>query len=526
LNQCHRTADIVFRAVIEDYDPVARRITKDSSIINFSLAAKEEISPVLALPAWHGLRAGSSRLVGLLGLLKSSIMTQTASSICFPIAEIIDLALRALSVAGPINQGGQDQSAMTFNKEIGRDEREELWIELPSVHEAVIGVLAALIERFEGASAAIVPVILDQIVWTFKREVHSSTVRLAAYDTVAKALLLSGSGFTRPQVLDLSRMVRSACEDILPEELKIGEDFKSPLGPANGQQKQMRSLNADTFLNPHASTPRDLQRSQKYLHEAAVSFIAAFLTRIPAHHIGQSLRAVIDRTTVLSGNSDLMLASVLNPAQGIGRSSILSLLARAAPNNVATEALLRPRLPAIGVNVLGSREGKEDEDSNKEDVNEQMNGDDIIDDNMDQDITTEETRVEEGASTSLFAHDASTTMPEHLPLSNNANEVKAIMESLKRNASNVDPVTPDAKRSRTGINEDPASKQLLTETAMPVPVVIQDNSANAGETSKNTTSAKEVAVSVVDDDDDGSDIEIPEIDIDPDTEDEDEDELA
>lgn len=548
LGQCHATADVVLRAVIEDYQPVARSTPRTPSNVNFGAQAMEEASPALAFPPWHGIRAGSARLVGMLALVGSFIAARTASPVAFPVAEIVDLALRALSVTGSAAQGGQDNSTTTFNRQIGRDEREELWVELPNIHKAAIEVLGALFERLEDGSMAIVPVVVDQIAWIFKREAHSALVRVSAYRTVTKALMSAAAGFTRPQVVDLARMIRHACEDVMPEEQQqlTTENGATPVAPIKGAPRQKGSFNADTFLNIQTLAPLTTQRTHEPLYETAIGLLTAFLAQVPAQHVGQSLRTTIDRTAVLSGNANLMLASVLNPphsaAHGKSRSSILPLLARAAPSSLAVEGLLRPRMPAIRVNHIkqGSENSEEEEDENEDEDEEQLNGndDDAPKEDVEQPLALQESSDRSANPAQPLLTVASTqkgfsTTAEHPP-SSNSNEVKAIMESLKRNVSKIDSVSPEAKRSRVQSEERPgfslrmdsASRQLLEETAMPVQVVVEASSDRAEGTHTVTMPANEAVIATAESDDDGSDIEIPEINIDPDTEDEREDELA
>lgn len=531
INQFQATSDVVFRAVIEDYESLARSTPQARGNVDYAAQAKENDSTALAMPTWYGIRAGSARLVGILGLIKSFITTQTAAPITFPITEVIDLAMRALSVAGPMSQGTQDETMITFNKQIGKDEREELWGELPSIHQAAIEILGALFDRFENASTAVVPIALDQITWIFKREAHSIPVRLAAYATMAKMVLSSASGFTRSQVADLSRMVRSACEDVIQENLLAAEEAPVLTTPAKNGQKKTGSLNADTFLRTQAPAPATQRHGHEPIYYAAVSFLTAFLARTPAQHIGQSVRAVVDRTAVLSGNSDLMLASVLNPpystSHGKSRSSILPLLARAAPDDLAVECLLRPRMPAIKINYL---DAGEDDTRNDEDDNEEMD-----EDSSERHEDTQEDFDEPAAphAADLPSQNTPAMTADQLPPSNRT-EVRAIMDSLKRDVSKIDSTSPEAKRSRTELENHPhssstvdsASRQLLEETALPVPVLIEESSGRAEGSHIAVVDASEVDVQAAESDDDGSDIEIPEIDIEPDTEDEEDDEAA
>lgn len=75
----------------------------------------------------------------------------------------------------------------------------------------------------------------------------------------------------------------------------------------------------------------------------------------------------MDRTAVLTKNSEALAASVLNPAPG--KASLLPLLSSLGPESQITEAILRPRMPVIlsgkcdgGANDDAAKEESEDEE--------------------------------------------------------------------------------------------------------------------------------------------------------------------
>ncbi|KAK6380460.1 hypothetical protein LTS17_005650 [Exophiala oligosperma] len=106
------------------------------------------------------------------------------------------------------------------------------------------------------------------------------------------------------------------------------------------------------------STPNSNGRSdtgsfckEPEVFEAAWALLSQALRYYPASSMSRHIRAELDRIAVLLNHEDAVLASVLNPVQSrdgkaVG-ASLLPFLARSTQDNMALEALLRPRMPVF-----------------------------------------------------------------------------------------------------------------------------------------------------------------------------------
>lgn len=338
-----RTVDKVFRSLIEDsstekYDVLSSNLAGD-------VVSDQKPAP-MALPAWVGIHAGIERLDGLLHTLQAFLVSATAVAIILPIGSILNLVDRVLSAFPPGN--GRNPRVRPV---IGRDEREGLWVGLPRLQRSAIGVCSLLISRVGHSSAGIVSTILEQLLWTFESQHRNDDFREAAYGLLSQILTAFGPSLPRTYSISLSRCIRICCEDLLPSvesQLQGGQaSFPDNQKSPNGIRS---SANADSYLKP-ANNQGEISSASTNVLQAARELLPLTLMNLPDDYLPFSLRCQIDRTAIITKNQKAMLASVMNPIfkrKGQKQaSSILPLLARAYPEALEVEALLRPQMPPI-----------------------------------------------------------------------------------------------------------------------------------------------------------------------------------
>lgn len=347
----HQTADYVFRAVVEQWESVDATLVPTRQHYNKELA--NENPDALGLPSWKGIHSGTDRLITLLRILSSFISMPSAGAVAIPLGSILDLTSRLTSVIAPSDSAESSQSGVQVNPQIGRDERQMLWAELPRIHVACMDLLAHVTSVLETSATPITQTILEQVTWVFRNEKFSKDVRGAAYDLLSTVVSLNGPTMTKPSVTSIANVLRVACSDILP----LSGDLSSPANPQADSKSKSRAgqttANADSFLNPNLQKTSSSQAgliTSEHQH-AASGLLQIALVSLPSELLGASTRAEIDRTIILAADKDAMLASVLNPVPAIkGRgagASILPFLIRGYSDQMEVEALVRPRMPVL-----------------------------------------------------------------------------------------------------------------------------------------------------------------------------------
>ncbi|CAG8113444.1 unnamed protein product [Penicillium olsonii] len=345
----HQTTDNVYRAVVEQWESVDGSLTHARP--NCSQEMSSEGPDSLGLPAWQGLHSGVDRLLALLEVLSGFLSTPSAAAVALPLGAILDVTSRLTSVTVPPN-GEPSTSGIQFNKEISRDEREGLWMELPRIHIACMGLLSNLIELMGTSATSVTQTVLEQAVWVFKGENFNQDLRSAVYSLLRSLVPVNGPAMAKESVVSLSQAVRSCCNDLLPsaESPPTQAASSDPKSKSKGGQG---AANADAFLNPELQKSRQKQASSPFLdlQQNASGLLRAVLVSIPAELVPPSVRTEIDRTIILTTDKDPMLASVLNPvpaAKGRGPgSSIIPFLVRPYADQMEVEALVRPRMPVL-----------------------------------------------------------------------------------------------------------------------------------------------------------------------------------
>ncbi|KAI9924448.1 hypothetical protein ASPWEDRAFT_102064 [Aspergillus wentii DTO 134E9] len=370
LSSIHRTSDYVFRAVVEQWESVDVNLRHATTPQNYSQEVGDDGPDPLGLAGWHGIHSGVDRLITLLRLLSGFLSNPTASTVTIPVGHILDLTSRLTSVIAP-SDGGNAQN----NLQIGREERDSLWAELPRIHTACMELLLDLINALETSMIPVAQTILEQTLWVFRAEKFSKDIRSSTYDVIRALFSLIGPSMTKQNVSSLTDVFRSCCSDILPPagDQAPAEASSDSKGKSKGNQA---TVNADSFLNTGSKQNRQIKQSASFpgLKRAASELLPATLTLLPIEYLSPSVRAEIDRTIILTADKNAMFASVLNPVpamkgRGVG-SSIMPFLARSYASEMEVEGLIRPRMPVLmnvpNMNGYVNMEEEEEEEEEEE----------------------------------------------------------------------------------------------------------------------------------------------------------------
>lgn len=538
VNETHQTANYVFRAVQEDWSSTsginAAGSTSMGELVNIE-------SKSLSLPAWNGIQAGCQRLTGLTQMLKHFVNSQTNADVSLPLGNIADVIIRLSSIAVPSSKSLENQR---LNEQIGRDEREGLWSELPAVHIAVMQLIVTLYRRLGNACISLCNPLLDQVSWVFKRESYSLPLRASSYTTITTLLNISGLSLRRDQIRQLGVIIEACCDDLLHDA--TSETPQSVVATSNAQKNSNTgagTMNADDLLGKTQKHATIQTKIPVIIAQPALDLLTTFLATIPAQLITSSTRALIDRTSVLLNHAPALLASTLNPPRNIGQaktsSSLLTLLARGHSGTLATEGVIRPRMPMIQMNQVGSEEDESDDESTVVSSNEislSRNEADGVDTNKTQDdhIDAIDSYT---AGISTFENDSQVqawSIENGLVNAENADATRGLADekyvSLKRNSPGIETTENDRKRVRLYHDGDQAEVETpdsLTDRDMlashNASIQIRAKKAIAEDTQANSTISSgvpreaEVANEEYDDDDD---FEIPPLTMEPDTDEE------
>ncbi len=341
LKDTHQTADQIFRAIQESWEPTAGfaqgNVSYDGEPHGGGDAADE-------LPPWTGLQSGAQRLIGLLDLVSECLRCPTKSQVTVPLGAISDLISRLTSILPPPPSSSQtSQSSMQLNPNIGREEREELWSLLPDVHIATMKLCLTLVRRQQRNVIPLAAEMLDQAIQVLGPSHHIPQVREGSYALVRELLLLQGPSLARMTVGSLEPAVRACCTDLLGAAGHPGDQQTQDISIQNGVKSKVSSANADLFLPRQGSASRQatLQLAPGHVR-AAEDLLEVLLSHLPRQLVRKAERALMDRTAILSGSRRAMLARVLNPyvdKSGKYFANTIPFLAQAFPDDPSVEIL-------------------------------------------------------------------------------------------------------------------------------------------------------------------------------------------
>ena len=341
LTTAQRTADKVFRAIVEDR-MVSPGISAVENVDIFHGMMDDHGLGTLNLPSWTGIYAGIERLDGLLRTLQAFIATKTSVSVVLPLSSMMELIDRVLSACRPTKDS-------RIRPDVGRDERDGLAAGLPQLHLSAIDLLSLMVLRMGSASAALVHPALEQIFWVLDDENDVDEIRLAAYRILAYVLTKFGPSIPNSLAKPIARCLVLACEDIMPlQENLQGEEASVMNEKQSGHEAS--TINTDSYLK-RKTAQRTVSSAPSVVQAAARELIPLALARLPDGFLSEVVRIQIDSTSIVIDYREAMLASVLrtgtNKQGQRTNSSILPFLARAHPGDLGVEALLRPQLPLL-----------------------------------------------------------------------------------------------------------------------------------------------------------------------------------
>ncbi|KAL8796218.1 MAG: hypothetical protein Q9182_007406 [Xanthomendoza sp. 2 TL-2023] len=364
----HSTADSVFRALQEDWEPTDQ-IDCSGRTDQFTLTGTvRSHENELELPSWNGISAGLERLNGLLLTVQAHLIFPATSTTSTPIGKLVDLVDRVLSALPPQDNPSADSiQATRIKAEIGKDERETLWTWLPQLHVSALGLLERLILRFREGLVAIEHQLLRHVLWTFEHENSHTQVREAVYRVVALMLANCGSGVPHMVASLLNFCLRRCCKELIPiqeEPNSTNADIAKLKAPADKM-----IMNADACVKSTGSSSVDMYGPSE-VRRAAEELLHAALAHLPLGFLPVSVRCKIDQTAVLIQSNLLLQASVLHPSfrrKGTQLASVMPMLARQFPQDHGTEALIRPRMPQVQQNTDNLSVDSDRADVNPED---------------------------------------------------------------------------------------------------------------------------------------------------------------
>lgn len=164
--ELHKTADIVFRSVVEKWNG-AGRPPGDANPVSFGGVVPEMGDSAMGLPSWSGIFAGGERLTGLLNLLRQFFLEPTASAVTFPLGVTVDLLMRTFSISFPSVEQKDRYGGIQFRPEFVKEEREGLCARLPRIHVAAMEIVSAMVERLGLLILPLTQGILEQVIWIF-----------------------------------------------------------------------------------------------------------------------------------------------------------------------------------------------------------------------------------------------------------------------------------------------------------------------------------------------------------------------
>ena len=365
IDAAHRTANLVFRAVPEDWEPSTTRPRTVTDPASYAAIVSDESAGPLDLPKWRGIHAGIERLDGLLQTLHAFIATPTSMAVSLPLGALFDVVNRLLSMLPP-SKGRNPR----YNPEISREEREGLWVELPRVHASTMMLVSILISRLGHVLAPASDLVLEQVLWVLENEHANSDIRKTTYELTAQILEIFGPSFPKTLSKSLSMCIKLCCDDLLPPlEQNLTNEPASTATTKKLFPNGSSAINADSYLKRTSNHP-SISEPPIALKLNAAALLPLFLTHLPPKFLSFSFRTQIDRTAILTQNKKAMLASVLNPPEKRkGRrdvSSIMPVLARSFPGCMEVEALIRPRMPVLYFQHREEGEDESDEDETME----------------------------------------------------------------------------------------------------------------------------------------------------------------
>ncbi|EXJ83872.1 hypothetical protein A1O1_07500 [Capronia coronata CBS 617.96] len=346
INSAHETADNLFRAVLEEYESNDPARQKSIGKQDFSKEPRLAGNDSVGLGPWNGIHQGSMRLSALLTWLGSLLSTPTSQAVAVPVGAVIDLTTRISAMTDP-----PSPEPLRYHKEASKEEKEELRMYLPSLHVSCLHLLYVMCRKYGLLVLPMHRSIASQAIGLLQALPSHEGIRQGVYDIFG--YLMEDSN---PNELALSRdqvavSVTECCHD-----LRRGIPGLDTHTDANDATDGALRVKPDhTRSSAQEKSTRDTRTSpwDCGVQASAWSLLPKLLKRAPTSLIPRQLRAEMDRLSVLLDHREAMLSSVMRPVLSKGGKastpSLLPFLARSAGNDLAVEALFRPRMPVIQI---------------------------------------------------------------------------------------------------------------------------------------------------------------------------------
>lgn len=475
IEAAHETADLAFRAVVEDWTPATARVSKVTKKQKSATTPSTNNVDSAGLDAWSGVTQGCSRIQSHLDLLQSFLTNPNSSQINVPLGVLFDLTSRLSAITVP-----SSNFTPRSNSDITREEREELWLNLPRIHSSILQLYHGMILTFVQALYPVCNVIATHIWDIFEAEQEHEAIRAATYQLIASMLETRLLRLSKADSASFRMLVRRCCDDLRP----TNPTSAGQVSLTNGDSGATTSNNNDK-KTIDLTQSKQRQVSAVYirteLHPYAYALIPALLTYADLHVLegSSTIRAQLDSTAIVLNHREAILASVLHPSNSsaIGKRgttkaatpSLVPFLARSmdvggganmtSTERLGFEAMLRPRMPVVHTTLDTTLDILDDEEQDEEAAADEA---DVV--MLDQDTLLNQHNVDN--STEIYK----TPTPSHDPKSTSDPSGNLIYQP------NI------IKRDFTTLLEQSANEQLAAsageDTANASPLPNQETSSN------------------------------------------------
>lgn len=368
LKELHLTADQVLRAVHESWQPAAGY---DRSKADLDGEPRRIEAGLEHLPSWEGINAGAERLQGLFEYLGDCLSYGTKASVAVPIGALMDAICRICVIARLTPKTQTWEQAVETNPGVSRDEKEELWSAMVTLHIAALRLILRLVNVLNKDMIPFIPDALDHLTRTFRSGISTPELRSTGYEVLNSILCVAGCTMSKHTIEMLDTIMASCCRD-LQEDIGLLKQTEKTAASAKDKKTGLLA-NADLFLQSKTDIQEVVLSLESTHRNAAASLLTALLSQIPQVNLKPTLRGLLDKTAILTHNKDAMYASVLNPykdQRGRLYASILPYLSRQYPEDPNLE-ILRSNLRTSGagandmsaaLNLLDEADGVEDKD--------------------------------------------------------------------------------------------------------------------------------------------------------------------
>ncbi|XXH04663.1 hypothetical protein Hte_011082 [Hypoxylon texense] len=339
----HSTADQVFRAVQESWEPVSgHRSDNASQKVNFDQEPQGGSTSPDQFSPWNGIYAGSERMIGLIDFISEYLRCRTKTVITIPVSELIDIITRISSIMPPTPGKEKHQQSVHINAAVGREERDELWTVFPDIQLAAIRLLLTITRRLGRNFVPAAQESFEQLLRMFESGYRLSEIRMNTFILTHEILQLYGPTMAKLTVESLGLVIKSCCRDLLGSAGHLKRPKESASVLQDGAKNKSISQNADAFLNNNAEDESvTVSLSAEHI-SAAETLLTTLFSHVPQQHLPSSLRAHMLKTAILCRNRDAQVASVLHPSRDrSGRTPqvILPYLTQQFPRDDSVEIL-------------------------------------------------------------------------------------------------------------------------------------------------------------------------------------------